>query len=74
MAVIPKSRKNLTSVTLIFMVAPLKIEPNHRYLIEVHCSLGQFKLVRLKDKEYTIKAPILFTTLHKEKKMDAPNF
>ena len=27
---------------------------NQRYLIEVDCSLGQFKSAKLKDKEYTI--------------------
>ena len=48
--------------------------PQHRYLIEVDCSLGQFKSAKLKDKEYTKNAPIFFTTLQKKKKMDAPNF
>ena len=36
--------------------------------------MGQFKSTKLKDKEYTINAPISFTTLQKKKKMDAPNF
>ena len=31
---------------------------NHRYLIEVDCSLGQFKSAKLKDQEYAINAPI----------------
>ena len=31
---------------------------NHRYLIEVDCSLDQFKLVKLKDKKHTINAPV----------------
>ena len=47
---------------------------DHRYLIEVDCSSGQFKSVKLKDKKYTINAPIFFTILQKKKKMDAPNF
>ena len=29
---------------------------SHRYLMEVDCSLGQFKSTKLKDKEYTINA------------------
>ena len=37
----------------------------HRYLKEVDCSSGQFKSAKLKDKEYTINAPIFFTTLQK---------
>ena len=45
----------------------------HRYLKEVDCSSGQFKSAKLKDKEYTTKALILFTTVQK-REMDAPNF
>ena len=37
------------------------------------CSLGQFKSAKLKDKEYTINAPI-FYNFAKKKEMDAPNF
>ena len=46
----------------------------HSYLIEVDCSSGQFKLAKLKDKKYTINAPIFFITLQKKKEMAAPNF
>ena len=28
---------------------------NHRYLLEVDCSSGQFKSSKMKDKEYTLK-------------------
>ena len=45
----------------------------HRYLKEVDCSSGQFKSAKLKDKEYTTKAPILFTTLQK-KRNGCPKF
>ena len=38
------------------------------------CSLGKLKSAKLKDKEYTINAPIFFTTLQNKKEMDAPNF
>ena len=41
----------------------------HRYLIEVDCSLGQFESAKLKDKEFTIKAPNFFTTLQKRKRL-----
>ena len=44
----------------------------HKYIIEVDCSWDQFKSYKLKDKEYSINAPIFFTSL--QKKMDAPNF
>ena len=47
---------------------------NHRYLIEVDCSWGQFKLANLNDKKNTINAPIFIITLQKKKEMDAPNF
>ena len=41
---------------------------NHRYLIEVDCSLGQFKSAKLKDKVYTINAPIFFHNIAKKEK------
>ena len=44
------------------------------YLIEVDCSLGQFKSAELKDKNYTLNALIFFTTLQKKKEIDVPNF
>ena len=47
---------------------------NHRYLIEVDCTWGQFKLAILKDEEFTINSPIFFITLQKKKKIDALNF
>ena len=47
---------------------------SHRCLIEVDCSLGQFKSAKLKDKIYTINTPIFFTTLKKKKEIDAPKF
>ena len=38
-------------------VSMKKIGFHHRYIMEVDCSLSQFKSAKLKDKEYTIKAP-----------------
>ena len=46
----------------------------HSYLIEVDCSLGQFKVAKLKDKEYDLNAPIFSQHWEKRKKMDPPNF
>ena len=43
----------------------------HRYLKEVDCYLGQFKSATLKDKEFTMNAPIFHNIA--KKKMDAPN-
>ena len=40
---------------------------NHRYLIEVDCSLGQFKSAKSKDKEYTLNAPSFYSALQKKK-------
>ena len=45
---------------------------DHRYLIEVDCSLGQFKSDKLKDKQFTINAPIF--SQHCKKEMDPLNF
>ena len=45
---------------------------NHRYLIEVDCSKGQFKPSILKDKEYTISAPSFYTTLQQKKEIETP--
>ena len=42
-------------------------------LIEVDCYLGQFKSATLKDKEFTMNAPIFHNIAKKKKKMDAPN-
>ena len=50
------------------------LRTNHKYLIEVDFSSGQFKLAKLKDQKYTINAPIFFITLQKKKEMAAPNF
>ena len=47
---------------------------NQRYLIEVDCSLGQFKSAKLKDKEYTINAPSSYTLLQKKKEFNATIF
>ena len=46
---------------------------DHRYLIEVDCSLGQFKSAKLKDKEYIINAPSFYTTLQKKTEIDVTN-
>ena len=51
----------------------LKVWSSHRYLIEVDCSLGQFKSAKLKDKEYTINAPFFVHNIAK-KEMDAQIF
>ena len=40
---------------------------HNRYVTEVDCSSGQFKSAKLKDKEYTINAPI-FTQYCKKRK------
>ena len=37
----------------------------HRYLIEVDCSLGQFKSAKLKDKEHTVNAPFFHSIAKK---------
>ena len=41
---------------------------NHRYLIEVDCSSGQFKSDKLIDKECSINAPTFFATFQKRKR------
>ena len=63
------SIEDLASITLMSREAV-----HHRYLIEVDCSSGQFKSTKLKDKEYTLKAPILLTTSKQKKEMDASSF
>ena len=47
---------------------------NHRYIIEVDCSLGQFKSAILEDKEYTIDFIKFFHNIAKKKEIDAPSF
>ena len=42
--------------------AVLETGLNHRYLIEVDCSLGEFKSTKLKEEVYTINAPSFCTT------------
>ena len=46
----------------------------HRYQIELDCSLGQFKSAKLEDKEYTINATKFFCNIAKKKEIDAPSF
>ena len=42
---------------------------DHRYLIEEDCSLGQFRSAKLKDKQYTINAPIFSQHCKKRKRL-----
>ena len=45
----------------------IKKSGQHRYLIEVDFSLGQFKSSKMKDKEYSITAPIFSQHCKKRK-------
>ena len=38
---------------------------DHQFLIEVDCSLGQFKSAKLKDKENTINPPSFYKRIAK---------
>ena len=40
----------------------------HRYQIELNCSLGQFKSAKLEDKEYTINATKFFCNIAKKER------